>query len=55
MLTGHAPARIPALAEVRARVLEDLQRERAVTLQEQAVRALVDSYDVELRGLEAPQ
>jgi hypothetical protein len=50
--TAHVAARLPELAEVRARVLEDMQRERAAALQERAVRALVDRYEVELRGLE---
>jgi hypothetical protein len=53
MLTAHSPGRIPSLAEVRMRVQDDFLRERATALQEQALRALVDGYDVELRGLEA--
>jgi hypothetical protein len=49
--TAHATERLPELKEIRARVLEDWRRERATALQEQALRLLVDSYVVELRGL----
>jgi hypothetical protein len=52
MLTAHTPGRIPELAEIRERVHDDWRRDRAAQLQEQAVRALIDSYDVELRGME---
>lgn len=55
LLTAHAAARLPGLAEIRARVLEDFQRERALALQDQALRALIDSYHVEVRGLESAQ
>jgi hypothetical protein len=53
LLTAHAPGRMPALAEIHAQVLDDWRRDRAAALQEQSVRALIDSYKVELRGVEA--
>lgn len=53
MLAASSPGRLPGLAEIRARVVDDFQREAAAALQEQALRTLVDGYDVELRGLEA--
>jgi hypothetical protein len=55
MLAAHSPGRLPELAEIRARVLDDYRREQAAILQEQAVRALVDSYEVELREFGPPR
>lgn len=54
LVTGHAPARQPAFEEIRERVRDDLRRDRARGLQEQAIRALVDDYQVERRDAGAP-
>lgn len=53
MLTARTSARLPELSEIRARVLDDFQREQAALLQEQALAELISRYDVELRGLDA--
>lgn len=55
LLTAHSPGRMPTLAEIRAQVVDDWRRDRAAALQEQSIRALIDSYKVELRGVEAKQ
>jgi hypothetical protein len=52
MLTASTPGRLPQLGEIRARVLDDWRRDQAAALQAQAVGALVESYEVELRALE---
>lgn len=51
LLTAHTAERLPALSEIRAQVADDWRRDRAVALQEQSVKALIDSYRVELRGV----
>lgn len=50
MLTAMTPGRVPALAEIRERVLDDWRRDQAAALQAQAVRTLVDGYEVEVRA-----
>lgn len=52
LLTARADARTPVLAEVRAQVQDDLQRDRDAALQEQSTQALIDQYRVELRGVQ---
>lgn len=51
LLTAHAPARMPTVAEIHDRLVDDFRRDRAAALQEQAVQALIGQYHVELRGL----
>jgi hypothetical protein len=51
LFTAHTAGGVPALAEIRPRVADDWRRDREAQLQEQSVRALVDSYKVELRDV----
>jgi hypothetical protein len=55
LLTAHAEASMPDLAQVHAQVLDDLQRDRDAALQEQNTRSLMDQYRVELRGIQLAQ
>jgi parvulin-like peptidyl-prolyl isomerase len=48
LLTGSTPGRLPRVEEIRERLVDDLKRERAAELQQQAIRALIDQYRVEL-------
>jgi hypothetical protein len=48
LVTGHAPQRDPALAEIRAQVLDDYRRDAAASRQEQAVKDVISRYRVDV-------
>lgn len=48
LLTAKTPARMPAVAEIRERLADDLTRDRAADLQEQVIQTLIDQYEVQL-------
>lgn len=48
LLTNHTAERTPALSEIREQVQDDLRRDRAAEATERTIRALIDTYKVEL-------
>jgi len=52
LLIAHTPGRLPTVAEIRDRLVDDLRRDRAAQRQEQAVQALIRQYHVELFDLQ---
>lgn len=48
LLTSSVAGRGPELDEVRERVADDAERQRLRTLQDQALRAIIDGYDVRI-------
>ena len=53
LLIRSVQGRVPEFAEVRARVAEDARRKRLRLLQDQALQAIIDSYEVEIEYLPA--
>ncbi len=48
LLTGKAAGRLPALEEIRSRVVEDARRAAIRRRVEEAVGELIDAYDVQV-------
>ncbi len=48
LLTAKTSERLPAIDEIRDRLVDDLKRDRDAARQEQAVQALIDQYQVKL-------
>jgi hypothetical protein len=48
LLTAKTPGRLPGVDEIKDRLVDDLKRDRAAQLQEQAVQALIGQYQVQL-------
>ncbi|MFO1502237.1 MAG: peptidylprolyl isomerase [Steroidobacteraceae bacterium] len=48
LVTAHVPARDPALAEIRAQVLDDFRRDAAAARQQQAIRDVMSRYTVKI-------
>jgi hypothetical protein len=46
LLTRKAEGRYPELAEIEARVRDDTEREAVAALKDQAIQAIVDTYEV---------
>jgi hypothetical protein len=53
LVTAHTGQRLPAVAEIRDRLADDVKRDRAAAQQEQAVQALIGQYRIETRDLGA--
>jgi hypothetical protein len=47
LLTAHTAARTPAVDEIRDRLVDDLELDRAAARQDQAIQALIDQYQVQ--------
>jgi hypothetical protein len=53
-ITGHVPARMPALEEVRDAVLKDWKADKALELRELHFARLKARYAIEIHGSNAP-
>jgi hypothetical protein len=51
LLTARTPGRVPTVAEVRERLVDDVKRDRVARGQQQAIDALVAQYRVDLRDV----
>ena len=53
LITGHSDARVPALAELRAQVVDDFKREKTAAARDRTTQALIESYSVKQMDLSA--